>query len=64
MEMRFRLDDPLSKTVEEIDALHFKIVNHGSPIDNDQLMAFFLLNALNDSSEDLRFDLMCMADDR
>jgi gag-polypeptide of LTR copia-type len=62
MEMRFRPDVPLSKTVEEIDALHFKIVNMG-PIDNDQLKAVFLLNALNDNFEDIHYHLMSMADD-
>jgi hypothetical protein len=62
MEMRFQSDVPLSKTVEEIDALHSKIVSMG-PIDSDQLKAFFLLNALNDNFGDIWFDLMCMADD-
>jgi hypothetical protein len=62
MDICFRPHVPLSKTVEEIDALHFKIVNMG-PIDNDQLKAVFLLNALKDDFEDLQFHLMCMADD-
>jgi len=41
MELHFRSDDPLSKTIKEIDALHSKIVNMG-PIDNDQLKAVFV----------------------
>ena len=62
MEMRFRSDVPLSKTAEEIDELHYRIVKMG-PLDNDLLKAVFFLNALNDNFEDLQSNLMSMADD-
>lgn len=60
--MRFRSDVPLSKTAEEIDELHYRIVKMGL-IDNDLLKAVFFLNALNDNFEDLQSHLMTMADD-
>jgi hypothetical protein len=62
MEIRFRPDVPLSETVDEIYALHTKIVNMG-PIDDDELLEIFLLNALNDNFENIQSYLMSIADD-
>jgi hypothetical protein len=62
MEIRFRPDIPLSETVDEIYALHTKIVNM-VPIDDDELFSIFLLNASNDNFENIQSYLMSIADD-
>jgi hypothetical protein len=61
---RFQTDVPLSKTIDEFCAIHKRVIQMG-PIDDDQLLASWLINGLNDNPvlEDIQSDIISSADD-
>jgi gag-polypeptide of LTR copia-type len=61
MNTRFRADVPLSKTLDDVRALHKRIIQMG-PISDDQLYTIFLVNALNDI-EALQSNVIGLAND-
>jgi hypothetical protein len=60
----FQLDVPLSKTINEYCALHKHVIQMG-PINDDQLLAIWLINGLNDNPtfENIQSNIMSSADD-
>jgi hypothetical protein len=48
MDMHFLTDIPLSKTIDNYCTLHKHITQMG-PIDDDQLLAIYLINRLSDN---------------
>jgi hypothetical protein len=62
MNTRFRSDIPLSKTLDDIRALHKRIIQMG-PISDDQLYTIFLVNALNDNFEPLQSNIIGLANE-
>lgn len=61
---RFRTDVPLSKTIDEFCAIHRRVTQMG-PIDDDQLLASWLINGLNDNPifENIQSNIISSADD-
>ncbi len=62
MDTRFRPDVPISKTLDDIRALHKRIIQMG-PIDDDELHTIFLVNALNDDFESVQSNIMSLISD-
>src|SRR6266849_5256088 len=62
MNTRFRPDVPISKTIDNIRALHKRITQMG-PIDDDQLHTIFLVNALNDNFESVQSNIIGLAEE-
>src|SRR5713101_1784810 len=62
MNTRFRADIPLSQTLDNIRALHKRIIQMG-PISDDQLYTIFLVNALNDNFEPLQSNIIGLANE-
>ena len=62
MNTRFRHDVPISKTLDDIRALHKRITQMG-PINDDELHTIFLVNALNDHFESVQSNIVGLAND-
>jgi hypothetical protein len=61
---RFKSDVPLSKTIDKFCALHKRVTQMGL-IDDDQLLASWLINGLNDDPifENIQSNIISSADD-
>src|SRR6266849_7341811 len=62
MNTRFHPNVPISKTLDDIRALHKRIIEMG-PIDDDQLHTIFLVNALNDNFESVQSNIIGLAEE-
>jgi hypothetical protein len=64
MDMQFKIDVPLSKMIDEYCAIHKQIIQMG-PIDEDQLLATYLINGLNDNPifKNIQSNLISSAND-
>src|SRR6266852_3040996 len=62
MNTHFCANIPLSKTLDDIRALHKRIIQMG-PISDDQLYTIFLINALNNNFEPLQSNIIGLANE-
>jgi transposase InsO family protein len=60
IDTRFQPGVPLDQTMDDIRALHKRIIRMG-PIDDDELLSIILINALNGNFESLQSNIMSLS---